>query len=117
MAAVSLRVCAPVPVFEPHDVVELGRRGLEDEGVLERAPAVYDPGREAERAAGADDLDVGRTPRLPDLELDAARVDVDDLVLAPVELEAELLARADEEHLADVALRGRVDDLVAPRLV
>src|ERR687892_109351 len=51
------------------------------------------------------------------LELDPALVHVDDLVLAPVELEAQLLALLDEEHLAAVALRQGVDDLVAPRLL
>src|ERR671919_501111 len=51
------------------------------------------------------------------LELDPPLVHVDDLVLAPVELEAQLLALLDEEHLAAVALSQGVYDLVAPRLL
>src|SRR5688572_27479078 len=84
------RLRAAVTVFQPDDVVQLGRRGLEHERVLERAPPVHDARREAERAAGADDLHVRGAPRLPHLELDAPGMDVDDLVLLPVELEAEL---------------------------
>src|SRR5687767_4504173 len=111
------RVRAAVAVLEPDDVVQLRRRGLEHEGVFERAPPVHDSRREAERAAGADDLHVRRAPGLAHLELDAPGMDVDDLVLAPMELEAELLPGANEEHLADVVLGRRVDDLVAPRLL
>src|SRR5688500_19737992 len=105
-------VGAAVAVLEPHDVVELRRRDLEHERILERSPAVHGSGLEAERAPGPDHLDVGRPPRLSDLELDAARVDEDHLVLLAVELKAELLAGADEQHLAEVAVRHGVDELV-----
>src|ERR687888_765073 len=46
----------PVGVLEPHDVVELGRRDLEDGRVLERRDAVDGAGHVAERGTGTDDL-------------------------------------------------------------
>src|SRR5581483_9422567 len=55
--------------------------------------------------------------RVAELELGPARLDVPALVLLPVELETEGLARADEEHLADVAVGMCPDELVAPRLL
>src|SRR5215211_2688654 len=84
----SLRRSA-VPVFEPHEV-------------LERAPPVHDARLHAERPPGPDDLGIEWPAWITDLELDPALVDVDDLVLRTVELERELLALADEQHLPGV---------------
>ena len=108
---------ASVAILEAHDVVTVGCRDFEHERVLERAPAVHDARRQVESAPGPYDLHVRSPARLSHLELDAARMDVDGLVLAAVELEAELLARADEEHLAQIAVARGVDELVAPRLL
>src|SRR5919109_1374553 len=73
--------------------------------------------REAEGAPGADDLRVHRLPGIAHLELHAARVDEDRLVLLPVELKAEGLSGPDEEDLAAVALGRCPDELVPPRLL
>ncbi len=75
------------------------------------------PGDEPERAPGPDHLDVRGATGLAYLELDATRVHVDRLVLAAMELEAQLLAGAHEEELAQVPVAGGVDELVAPRLL
>src|SRR5439155_252497 len=52
-----------------------------------------------------------------ELELRPAAQDVPALVLFPVELEAERVAGADEEDLADVGLRVGPDQLPPPRLL
>src|SRR4051794_10168602 len=51
-----LGAAAAVPVFEPHDVVEVRRRDLEDERVVERGDAVHGARPEAEGGTRADDL-------------------------------------------------------------
>src|SRR5205823_14837938 len=95
--SLAARVRAPVSVLEPHDVFQLRSRDLEDDGVFERADAVDSSGREMEGAPGRNDLRVDRLARIPDLELDPSRVDVEGLVLLLVELETQLLPRLDEE--------------------
>src|SRR5262245_3952805 len=52
----SRRSGAAVPVLEPHDVVELRRRHLQDRRVLDRGHAVHRAGLEAERLARLDDV-------------------------------------------------------------
>src|SRR5581483_371545 len=112
------RALAPVAVLEADDVVQLRRRDLEDGRVLERGDAVNGAGDEVEGGTRADHLLVqGPLPRLAQLELGAPRLDVPALVLLLVELEAEGVAGADEEHLADVGVRVRPDQLVAPGLL
>ena len=54
---------------------------------------------------------------LAELEPGAAALDVPALVLLAVELERERLAGADEEHLPDVLLGVRPDQLPAPWLL
>src|SRR3954447_15902103 len=95
------------------------RRGdFEQSRVLERLHPVDRAGRDVERRSGGDDLAVRRRiARLADRELDASLLDVDRLVLLPVELQAERVALADEEDLPDVEVGVRPDQLVAPRLV
>ena len=58
-----------------------------------------------------------RSPGAAELDLRAALEHVPGLVLLLVELEAERLARADEEDLAGVVVGLRPDQLVAPGLV
>src|SRR5436190_22133327 len=94
------------------------RRRLENDRVVERAPAVDGAGPDPERGACAHDFGLGRrTAVLADLDLDPALVHVDRLVLLVVELEAELLARADEEKLPTVVVALSPNGLVPPRLL
>jgi hypothetical protein len=73
-------------------------------------------GLDVKGMAAAHDLDVERAARVTDLHFDPPLLDVDDLVLRAVELEAELPVLSDEEDLAAVAVCKGVDDLVAPGL-
>src|SRR5439155_22464139 len=107
-----------VPVLEPDDVLDLRRGHLEDRRVLERRQPVHRSRPDAKCGSGADHLDAeGLFPRLAQLELRAAGVDEPRFVLLAVELEAERLARLDEEELAAVVVRQRPDQLMSPRLV
>src|ERR1044072_3418232 len=93
-------------VFEADDVVEVGRRDLEDERVLERGDAVHRPRPDAERRARTDDLRTRyRIARRAHLDLGSALEGVPRLVLLVVELEAQRLVGSHEEKLADVRLR------------
>src|SRR6266576_1942798 len=82
----------PVAVFEPHDVVDLGRRSLEQ---------------------------VGRHHRLElmDPQDDLAREHVDRFVLLVVVLQRQDVSRLDVQDLADVAVGPGPDQLVAPGLL
>src|SRR3954451_1012720 len=112
------RPLASVPILEPHDVVELRRRHLDDRRVIERRHAVDGAGLEAEVRRRRDDLLAQHgLPHLSELDLRAPRLDVPRLVLHAVELQAEGLARTDEQHLADEAVGLGPDQLPAPRLV
>src|SRR5262249_35094848 len=110
------RTLPPVPVLEPDDVVQLGRRDLDDRRVLERRDAMDSPRPKVEAGASCNDLNTqDRVAGRPELELRTTRLDEPGLVLLPVELERERLAGTDEEDLADVRLRLREDELVPPR--
>src|SRR5436190_15181343 len=62
---------AAVAVFEPHDIVELGGRRLEDDRVFQCLPAVDDTRADAESRARGHDLGLGNAnARLGDLDLD-----------------------------------------------
>src|SRR5436309_15909185 len=96
----------------------MGRGDLENGRVLERCDAVARAGPEAEARAAGDDLLVERfLPRVAELELCAAALDLPALVLLAVELEREGLAGAHEEDLPDVRVGVRPDQLPAPRLL
>src|SRR3954466_11053659 len=87
------RALPAVAVLEPDDVVELGRRDLDDGRVLDRRHAVDGAGPVPEAGAGRDDLGLeDGVARLPQLELRAPALEVPALVLLPVELEAERVA-------------------------
>src|SRR6266496_5093490 len=92
---------APVPVFEPHDVVEVRGRDLEEERVLERDQPVYHPRRDVEARSGLYDLRAQLVGAFSDLEARSPAMDVDRLVLVPVELQAQCLSGADEQQLPD----------------
>src|ERR1035437_1246892 len=112
------RPCPAVGVLEPHDVVQVRRRDLEDRRVLERSDAMHRPGPVAEGGAFADHLGVQeRLPYIAQLEGRFAALDVPALVLLVVELQAEREACADPEDLADVELRVGPDQLPPPRLL
>src|SRR6476620_2389895 len=109
---------ASVPVLETYDVVEVRRRDLEDGRVLERRDPVHGARPVPEGRAGGDDLLAQRLlPRIAELEPRPAALDVPALVLLPVELERERLARPHKEDLPDVRLGIRPDQLPAPRLL
>src|SRR6185503_17668128 len=112
------RAFASVAVLEPHDVVELRRRDLEDRRVLESRDPVHRPGAKAEARSGSDDLLVERLlAGIAELEPRAAALHVPALVLLAVELERERLALPHEQDLPDVGLGVRPDQLPAPRLL
>src|SRR5437667_10325212 len=68
---------AAVLVFQPHDVVELRRRDLEDQSVLQRRHAVDRAGSETESRAWSNNLGRGdRVARSADLDLRPALVEV-----------------------------------------
>src|SRR5207248_766249 len=99
------RALATVRVLEPHDVVNLWRRDLEDRRVVERRHAVDRAGTEAERRACGDHLLLQRLlARRTELELCAARLHEPRLVLFPMELQRERLTCTHEQHLAAVAV-------------
>src|SRR2546430_990255 len=107
-----------VAVFEAHDVLELGRRDLEDGRVLDRARRMDCPGDEAEGRAGPDPLGLqDALARRAELQLGPPFEHVPGLVLDLVELQAQRLARVDDEQLPRVAVGHRKDQLVAPGLV
>ena len=111
------RALAPVPVLEPHDVVQVRRRDLDDERVLDRRHAVHGARAEAERVAGRDLERLELAPDLAELEPRAPLLHEPRLVLDLVVLQAQRLAGADEEELADVVLGLGPDELPAPWLV
>src|SRR5947207_8074431 len=107
-----------VAVFEAHDVLELGRRDLEDGRVLDRTEPVDGPRHEAEGRARADHLGLqDALARRAGLQLGPPFEHVPGLVLDLVELQAQRLARVDDEQLPRVAVGHREDQLVAPGLV
>src|SRR5439155_9047232 len=76
------------------------------------------PGLEAEERGRGDYLFLQRRlAGIAELELGAAGLHVPGLVLDAMELQAERLARLDEDHLADVVLGLGPDELPAPRLL
>src|SRR4051794_4639707 len=95
------RFGAAVLILESNDIVQLRRRDLDDGRVLDRRHAVHGPGREVEGGARGDDLRVQHALARPaELDPGLAGEHVPRLVLHLVELQAERLARADEEQLA-----------------
>src|SRR5262249_21932355 len=109
---------ASIAVLETHDVVEMGRRHLEDRRVLEGGDTVHRAGQEAERCSGGHDFLVERLlAALAELDPRAAALDIPALVLFPVELERERLACPHEQDLPDVGVGMSPDQLPAPRLL
>src|SRR5581483_4388993 len=107
-----------VVVLEPDDVVELRSRDLEDARVVERFHAVDRPGREVKRLPGSDHLLLEHPfAGLAELDPCASLEDVPRLVLLVVELEAERLARLDEQDLPGVGAGVRPDQLGPPWLL
>src|SRR5438067_6692326 len=112
------RALAAVAVLQANDVVELRRRDLDDRGVLECGEPVHGARDEVKGRPRRDHLRVeDALARLAELELRPARFDVPGLVLLPVELEAERLARAHEEDLPDIPVGVGPDELPPPRLL
>src|SRR5262245_11027902 len=93
-------------------------RDLEDRRVLQRGHAMDGARPEAETRPGGDDLLVEcLLAGLAELDPRTAALDVPALVLLPVELERERLARPHEKDLPDVRVRVRPDQLPAPGLL
>src|SRR2546425_7757142 len=116
MRAVGIGSGAPVAVLEPDDVVQLGRRDLEDVGVVEGRQTMAGPGREVPAIARAEADRPGLLLWLRHLEVHRAGEDADRLVLHAVVLVAERLSLADVEDLARVAIGPGPDGLVTPGL-
>src|SRR5258707_10568630 len=118
--ALRLRGTRPaVPVFDPHDVIELGRRLLDDVAVLDARHAVERARCDVEDVARLH-LDLAQLAVLvlgPRLEEEAAGLQHDRLVLYAVVLEGQALALAQVQELADVAIGARPPELVTPRLL
>src|SRR5262245_14268194 len=120
----SRRSGPAVAIFEPHDVVELYGRDLDQGRVVHAREPVPGQRRDVMRLAGLHDpLDHRRAlpfceglAGLADLQPQLARLNVDRLVLLLVVLQRQGLARADEEHLARVTVGPGPEQLVPPRL-
>src|SRR6478735_7217361 len=111
------RALAAVQVLDPHHVVEVRRRDLEDQGVLDGGDAMHCPRPVAERVAGLDLDRLELAADLAQLERCTSLADEPRLVLHLVVLEAQRLARPDEQQLADVVVGLRPDELPAPGLL
>src|SRR5207245_9371329 len=97
----SARAFAAVAIFEPDDVVELGRRDLEDVDVRRGDHAVNRSRRDVVRVALAHAHGFHALLRA-DLEIQLALPHEDGLVLLHVILARELLALLDVQDLPDV---------------
>src|SRR5438132_7183302 len=108
----------PVVVREPDDVVEVGRRNLDDQRVLERTHPVHGAGWKVEGLARSD-LALLELAALDGAELECGPtfLDVPGFVLALVVLERERLPGPDEEQLAGVTVGLGPDQLPAPGLL
>src|SRR6266852_2224880 len=107
---------ASVAVFEPHHVVDLGSRGLEQVGRHHRLELADHLGLDVERCSlryGPLDQRIA----LLDAEDDLAREHVDRFVLLVVVLQRQDVSRLDVQYLADVAVSPRPAQLVAPRFL
>src|SRR2546430_1587357 len=106
----------PVAVFEPHDVVDLGRRSLEQVGRHHRLELMDQLRLDVEcRPLRHGPLDQGIA--LLDPQDDLAREHVDRFVLLVVVLQRQNVSRLDVQDLADVAVGPGPDQLVPPRLL
>ena len=108
---------APVPVFEPHDVVQVIRRDLDHERVLERGHAVHRARPEAERVVRPDLERLELPSYLAELEARTSFLDEPRLVLLLVLLQAQRLTGPDEEELPRVLVRLGPDELPPPWLL
>src|SRR6266567_2870382 len=106
----------PVTVFEPHDVVDLGRRSLEQVGRHHRLELMDQLRFDVEcRPLRHGPLDQGIA--LLDPQDDLAREHVDRFVLLVVVLQRQDVSRLDVQDLADVAVGPGPDQLVPPRFL
>src|SRR5262249_52356480 len=85
-ARAALGLDAPVVVLDPHDVVELRGRDLDQVAVLERSEPVLAPHRDASALAGLELVDAHRAVVALELEAQLPAQHQDRLVLALVEL-------------------------------
>src|SRR5206468_194479 len=92
------RAGSPVAFFEPNDVVQVRRRDLEDRRVRNGRDPVDRPRPVPEAVAGTDLTRDELSVRLPQLESRVTVLDVPRLVLDPVVLEAQRLARLHEQN-------------------
>src|SRR6266550_3236833 len=104
-------------VLDPHDVVQLGRRDLDDLDPLDRLVSMPSADRDVLPFARAQVADGHRSVVALEMKPQPAADDEDRLVLALVVLEREAAAGLDDEDLPDVAVGVGPDQLVAPWLV
>src|SRR5947199_3272485 len=106
----------PVAVFEPHHVVDLGRRGLEQVARLHRLDLMDQLGLDVERRPLRHGPFDQRIAPL-DTENDLAREHVNRFVLLVVVLQRQDVSGLDVQDLADVAVGPGPDQLVPPRFL
>src|SRR2546428_4042707 len=106
----------PVAVFEPHDVVDFGGRGLEQIGRRHRLELVDQLRLDVERRPLRHGPFDQRIAPL-DAENDLPREHVDRFVLLVVVLQRQDVSGLDVQDLADVAVGPGPDQLMAPGLV
>src|SRR5690349_19591575 len=104
-------------VLDPDDVVELRRRHLEQLAALDRLEPMDPPGRDVAVLPGAQLVVADDAVLVLEVQLQPTGGDEDRLILGRMALERQSLAGLDDEPLADVSIRVRPDQLVAPRLV
>src|SRR3954464_14658027 len=91
MAYCSRILDTAVPVFQPNNVIDLGRGHLKDVGVFDRGEAVARARREVHGVPGAHSMGGQLAVGAPDLHVDAALDEVLPLVLSFVVLEGQRL--------------------------
>src|SRR5712691_1398466 len=111
------RAGAPVAVLEPHDVVDLRRRDLEDFRVLDRRDAVARSRGQVHRIALAHAHLLELSVQPTHLDVDRTLAHEQPLVLALVILKRQRLSLVDMDDLAQVAVGDGPADLVAPGLL
>src|SRR5712692_1886200 len=111
------RTRAPVPILEPHHVLHLRCRDLEDVRVLDRRDAMARVRGEVHRIALAHAHPLELSVQPTDLDVDRTLAHEQPLVLALVVLKRQGLSLVDMDDLAQVTAGDRPADLVAPGFV
>src|SRR5436309_8883648 len=112
----SSPICPPVPILEPHHVVQFRCRHLEDVAVFDCRHPMDGFWRDV-HAFARQHLAFPQRTSLLDLEHQLARVEVNRLVLVVVVLQAQRVPGVHVNQLADVPIGLRPVKLVTPGLL